>query len=64
MNTGLVALWFYRGSGSSIAKKPYFCDFLSGGEGVGVRTPLSPPLDPRMLYTSKHYLQNAHILDR
>ena len=33
----------FRGIQTSIAKKPYFCDF-SGGDP----DPLSSPLDPRM----------------
>ena len=38
LNTGLVALWFYRGSG--IAKKPYNFVIFQGG---GVRIPCPPP---------------------
>ena len=43
LNTGLVALWFFRGSVPVLLRNPFV---ISQG---GVRTPVpSPPLDPRM----------------
>ena len=32
LNSGLVALWFYRGSGPKLLRNPiFFCDFAGGG---------------------------------
>ena len=46
LDAELVALWFFKGIRTSIAKKPYiFVIFRGGGGGGGVR-PLVPPLDP------------------
>ena len=42
LNSGLVALEFYRGSGPVSLRNPIFC-YFSGGP-----SPLCPPLDPRM----------------
>ena len=45
LNAGLVALWFFKGSGPGLLRNPtYYYDF-SGGGGSGP----PPPLDPRML---------------
>ena len=49
LNAGLVALWFFQGILTSIAKNPYILWFFKGGPD-----PLSPSLDPR--------LQNFNIL--
>ena len=49
-NACLVALWFFQGIRTSIAKKPYFVIF----QGEGVRTPCPPILDPRM-YSYYYY---------
>ena len=39
LNVGLVALWFFRGSGSVLLRNPIFLWFSRGG----VRTPCPPP---------------------
>ena len=45
LNAGTVALWFFRGSGLVLLRKPIFTWVFNGPE------PLSPPpLDPPMLY--------------
>ena len=41
LNAGLVALWFYMGSGPVLLRNPTFLLFFRGGSD-----PLSPPLDP------------------
>ena len=46
LNAGLVALWFYRGSGPVLLRNPIFLYLFRGG---GVRTPC-PPLDPHMVW--------------
>ena len=55
LNAGLVAFWFYRGSGPVLLRNPIFCDFSGGG----VRTPV-PPLDPYMSAVSPELLLLAH----
>ena len=39
LNAGLVALWFYRGSGPLLLRNPIFCD------------PPVHPLDPHMRFS-------------
>ena len=50
LNSGLVALRFFRGSGPVLLRNPFFLRFFSvcvcGGGGSG---PPVPPLDPRMI---------------
>ena len=46
LNAGLVALWFYMGSGPVLLGNPIFFVIFQGGPDL-----LSPPLDPRMAYT-------------
>ena len=41
LNAGLVALWFFRGSGQVLLRNPIFCDLSWGGGGSG---PPPPPL--------------------
>ena len=41
---GLVALWFYRGSGTKLLRNPIFLWFFREGSGP------PPPLNPRMLW--------------
>ena len=47
MNTDLVALCFFQGILTSIAKKPYIFRFFLGG-GSRPPAPPPPPLDPYM----------------
>ena len=42
LNAGLVALWFFRGSGPVLLKKPWFFVIFQG-----IQTPC-PPLDPHV----------------
>ena len=46
LNTGSVALCFFRGYGPVLLRNPIFFVICQGG---GVWTPCTPPLDPRML---------------
>ena len=48
LNAGLVALWFFRGSGPVLLRSPIFLWFFFLGGGGG-RTPSPPPLDPPIL---------------
>ena len=41
LNAGLIALWFFRGSGPVLLRNPIFLWFFRGGPD-----PLSPPLPP------------------
>ena len=45
LNTGLVALWYFRRSGPVLLRNPIFLCFFRGGPD-----PLSPPLDPHMCH--------------
>ena len=51
LNTNLVALKFFRGSGPVLLRNPIFFRFSEGGwgGGGGGPDPLSPPLDLCML---------------
>ena len=46
LNSGLVALRFFRGSVPVLLRKPIFVIFLGGGGGLDPLSP--PPLDPPM----------------
>ena len=68
MNDGLVALWFPRGSGQSIAKKYLFVIFSGGG---GCLDQLPPPprppthtrLDPR-IFEYVLFFRTCHYKDK
>ena len=55
LNAGLVALWFFSGSGPVLLRNPTFLWFFRG-----VSDPLSPPLDPHMACMIKGWL---HIME-
>ena len=63
LNPGLVALWFYRGSGPVLLRNPIFCDFSWGG-GSGPLPPPPPHLDLRMydMGTQKNHLFEMVLL--
>ena len=46
LNFGLVALWFFRGSGPVLLRNSIFCN--SSGSGLGPPVSSLPPLGPRM----------------
>ena len=71
LNAGLVALWFFKGSGPVLLRDPLFLRFFRG-RGSG---PPVPPLDPHMqvyqhveivrtvlvlLYNTQYILNNPH----
>ena len=62
LNAGLVALWFFRGSGPVLQRNPIFLWFFRGGGGVW--TPCPPPLDPPMnmnLIDTRHNLTYSAV---
>ena len=61
LNAGLVALWFFRGSGPILQRVPIFLYFFRGG---GPDSLPPPPLDPHMIHNlySKWNYQTVKIL--
>ena len=57
MNAGLVALFFFQGILTNIAKKPYIFRFFGGGG----RDPLPPPLDPYMALAVNTFNESRFI---
>ena len=58
LNAGLVALWFYRGSGPVLLRKPLILIFFRGG-GSG---PPVPPLDPPMIFGTYRIAEQQNTL--
>ena len=60
LNAGLVALWYYRGSGPVLVRNPIFLLFFRGGGGSG---PPVPPLDPHMSINNLLEIQSMPLSD-